>query len=183
MLNILLLNLAIISGVDSLVLHIATLSNQELCQTKINHMYADKIGNKSFGDYAIKKNIMSKISVTQPLNLQVWQNDRRLTPPGASPNPNRPVGFASLSFTFENKTEQTLTLKLQAIEVRAVDSKRLLMSLPARDLILKPLEIAPQRYQLSNQEGYGNVDKVEALVIYQLDGQSYTMRSAPVNIR
>jgi hypothetical protein len=66
--------------------------------------------------------------------------------------------------------------------VRAVGSKQALMSIPGRDLTLNPLEISPQRYQLSNLEGYGNLERVEAVVIYELDGRNYTLRSSPVNV-
>ena len=130
---------------------------------------------------ANKNTSKSKMIVT-PLRLQIWENDPRLPLPGASPTANRPIGFASISMTFENKTEQPINLRLQTIAIFPVGSKQPLMSLAATDLTLGPLEIAPQQYQLSNQEGYGNLAQVEAVVIYQLDGQSHTLRSSSVNV-
>lgn len=124
----------------------------------------------------------SKMIVTQPLSLQIWQDDPRLIPPGDRSMAKRPIGFAQLNWTFENKSQQPILLKLQTIEVRSIGSKQALMSIPGRDLTLNPLEISPQRYQLSNLEGYGNLERVEAVVIYELDGRNYTLRSSPVNV-
>lgn len=180
MLNSLLLTLAL-SYADGLIWHIAKLSTQ-VPASRINGADSDKIVGMS-GHYASTKTLMSQMIVTQPLNLQIWENDPRRTPPGASPTANRPVGFASLSFALENKTEQPIVIKIISIEVIPVKSKKALMSLPARDLTLHPLEIAPQRYQLSNRDGYGNVEQVEAVVIYQVNGQRYTLRSSPVKVR
>ncbi len=126
---------------------------------------------------------ISKMIVTQPLTLQVWQQNPNIIPPGTPRNAKRPLGFASLSFTLENKSEQSIVIKLLSIEVHPVGSETPLMSLPARDLLLHPLEIAPQRYQLSNSSGYGDVEQVEAVIVYELDGKSYTWRSSPVWVK
>jgi hypothetical protein len=142
-----------------------------------------KIAQQQPTGYPQQHPAMNKIAITQPLSLQVWQNDPRLPMPGTQPGSDRHVGFASLSFTVENKTEQPITLRLLAIEVRAAGSQKPLMSLPVKDITLNPLEISPQRYQISNREGYGNVKQVEAVIVYQLEGKSYTLRSSPVTIR
>ncbi len=170
-----------LSYAHSLSFSTPTLSTQPSSYL-VNSVQTNNVKEPLFWKYKSKKNLMSKMIVTQPLSLQIWENDPRLIPPGASPTAKRPVGFASLSLTFENKTEQTLILKMQSIGVRAVGSKQLIMSLSAKDLTLHPLEISPQRYQISNQEGYGNVQQVEAVIIYQLEGKSYELISSPVKV-
>jgi hypothetical protein len=118
--------------------------------------------------------------VTQPLTLQIRQEDPRFTAPGTPAGRERFLGHAALSFTLENQQKQPVIVELQTIEIRAVGHEKPLMSLPARTLTLQPLEIAPQRYQLSNREGFGKITEVEAVVIYEVDGQKVTLRSKPV---
>lgn len=125
---------------------------------------------------------MSKIVVTKPLTLQIWENNPQFPAPGTRLNLNLPVGFASLSFTLENKTQNSILIKFISIEVHSVDNKIILMSMPAQNITIHPLEISPQRYQLSNKNGYGNINQVEAVVIYELEGQQYTLKSSPVKI-
>jgi hypothetical protein len=125
---------------------------------------------------------MSKVMMRQPLSLQVWQDDPNLPPSGIPVMANRPISFAMLSFTLENKTEQAITLKLKKLEIRPVGSQNKIMSLPAFDLTLKPLEIAPQQYKFSQLKGYGNIKQVEAIMIYEFQGQSYTFNSPPVKV-
>lgn len=161
MLKSLLLTLPL-SYACSLSLVTPTFSNQP-SKNLVNSVQTNKIEAQSFREYKSQQNLMNKMFITEPLSLQIWENDPRIIPPGTSSSVKRPVGFASLSLTFENKTEQTLILKMSSIVVRGVDSKKILMSLPARDLTLHPLEISPQRYQISSQEGYGNVQQVEAI--------------------
>jgi hypothetical protein len=151
----------------------------------VNQIYTlptAKIAKKHFVGHKKINYTMNKILVTQPLTLQIWENDPNFPAPGTPPGTDIPVGFASLSFTLENKTQHSILIKLLAVEVRSISNKKLLMSMPAKDLILHPLEIAPQRYQLSNKNGYGNINQVEAIVIYELDGQQYTLESSPVKI-
>lgn len=172
--SLLLMSLAL-GDVNRLNLYISPVDNQ------ISASQGSR--KKIISEYTSQNSPVSKMIVTQPLSLQIWQDDPRLIPPGDRSMAKRPVGFAQLSWTFENKTQQSIILKLQTIEVRAVGSEEVIMSMAGRDLTLHPLEISPQRYQLFNLEGYANVDRVEAVVIYQLDGRNYTLRSSPVSVR
>jgi len=156
-------------------------ANPGVSQAIITPPPTTKISPKQFMESSNQHPTGSKIIVS-PLTLEIWQDDPNLPPSGISPTANRQIGFASLSFTLENKTQQRIALKLQKIEILPLGSEHPLMSLPAKNLTLGGLEYAPQRYQLSNKQGYGNVKKVEAVVVYQLDGKQYTLRSAPVRI-
>ncbi len=139
-----------------------------------------QIAKNNFSKGKKINSVMNKIVVTQPLTLQIWENNPKHPAPGTRPGVKVPVGFASLSFTLENKTQQSIVIKLLAVEVRSVGNKKPLMSIPMQNLTLHPLEIAPQRYQLSNKKGYGNINQVEAVVIYELDGKQYTLKSSIV---
>ena len=81
-------------------------------------------------------------------------------------------------------TEKPITIDIEKIEVRSLNSKsnQPLMSLPTKSIRLGGLEYAPQRYQLSNKDGYRS-GQVEAIVVYKLDGKQYMLRSAPVSAR
>lgn len=141
-----------------------------------------KVSPKQFMESSNQNPPVSQI-VVSPITLEIWQDDPKIPPVGISPSANRQIGFAVVSFILENKTQQPISLILQKIEVRSLRSEYPLMSLPAKNLTLGGLEYAPQRYQLSNKQGYGNVKAVEAVVVYQLDGKQYTLSSAPVSIR
>lgn len=183
MLNRLLLISLVLGCVNTLSACASSFSERGYAFQARTTLPPDKIAQRQSTGYAQQNPPMNKVVITQPLSLQVWQNDPSLPMPGTQPGSDRHVGFASLSFTVENKTEQPITLRLLAIEVRAVGSQKPLMSVPVKDITLNPLEISPQRYQISNREGYGNVKQVEAVIVYQLEGKSYTLRSSPVTIR
>jgi hypothetical protein len=179
--NIILLTTLVLGSAGSLILYMSS-SVDGADQARISPWHTDKIAQKSLMAKTSQNSLKSRMNVSDSLSLQIWQEDPNLPPNGISPTADRPLGFASLSFLLENKTEMPIVLRLQRIEIRPVGAEKPLMSLPAKDLTLGPLEYAPQRYQLSNREGYGNIKQVEAVVIYQLDGQQHTLRSAPVRV-
>ena len=121
--------------------------------------------------------------VTQPLQIRVWQKSSKLIPIGARGGKTCPLGFAELSFTLINETEQPLSLELTTIEVRPIGRDEPLMSLPEQNIQLNPLEAARQQYQLCRRQGYGSAEWVEAIVVYQVGGQRYTLFSSPVYVQ
>ncbi len=128
------------------------------------------------------KTPMNKVIINQPLTLEAWQEDPNLPPVGIPINKDRPIGYALLRVTFENKTMHTITLHLQKIEVVAAGNQNKLISLPPVDLTLHPLEISPQQYRLTKKEGYGNIKQIKGILVYKLDGQNHTLSSQAVNI-
>ena len=126
---------------------------------------------------------MTTTLVTQPLTLRIWRHEPQIPVPGLRPGTPHPVGFAAIDVTFENKTERELTLDIETIAIYPIGSHQPLMQLPPRTLVLHPMEIAPQVFQLSNQTGYGKVKQVEAVIVYQIEGDRHTLRSQPVAVQ
>jgi hypothetical protein len=87
-----------------------------------------------------------------------------------------------MDVTFENRTDRQLTLHIETIAVCPIGSHQPLMQLPPRTVVLHPMEIAPQVFQLSNQTGYGKVKQVQAVIVYQIEGDRHTLRSQPVAV-
>lgn len=128
-------------------------------------------------------NIEHIIVVSEPLELQAWQEDPTLPPVGVPYSKDRPISYAMWSVTFENKTEQTIFVKIKTVDIYLKNSDQPFISLSSQELVLRPLEIAPQQYHFSSQISYSDVRQIEALMTYQIDNQTYTLQSPLVDIR
>ncbi|OKH40737.1 hypothetical protein NIES2101_34955 [Calothrix sp. HK-06] len=163
-------------------LAIASLTSLALIIYARNYQAVGKVVPSSI-EKTMQNTPPSQVKVSPSLNLQIWQNDPKRPLSGAYKVGSQ-LGFATIDFLLENTTEKPITIQLEKIEVRRLNSKsnQPLMSLPAKSITLGGLEYAPQRYQLSNRDGYQS-GQVEAIVVYKLDGKQYILRSAPVSAR
>lgn len=160
------------------------------------NVFADRIGNlekqdhesnsiESLSDIHNQKTQveMNEVIIREPLNLLAWEEDPNLPPRGIPLQPDRPISFAMLSVTFENKTTQVVEILIKLIAIQTNKERRVINSLPATNLVLMPLEISPQQYQMSNRESYSNTIELIGILIYELDGKIYTLESDPVSVQ
>lgn len=104
-------------------------------------------------------------------------------PLGSPPQADRDIGFASVFLNLENSQEQIQTLVIKNVEIwSAVDDQLQPFSFEQRVIHLNPLEHAVIDIHLSNQIGYLAQGEVNAVVTYELDGQSHAIRSEAVEV-
>lgn len=128
----------------------------------------------------IPRPAMSPVVIREPLRLRAWEED--LPPLGVPPDPNRPIGYALLSVTFENTSLKRVEVKIESVTVRSAQNGRVISSLPSSTLILMPLEISPQQYQLFSRQGYGGDRKLTGSLVYTVEGRTYILTTGPVPV-
>ncbi len=131
-----------------------------------------------------KKIMTSTANLTLSIvNLQA-REEKRL-PIGASPNPNRDIGFASVFLRLENAKENGVSVTIQRIEIRnAANGSVQMSSTSPQEVGLRPLENSELAFHLTNKTGYSNDNNsVKAVIIYQVGDQEGVIESNTVEIQ
>ncbi|MEN9214764.1 MAG: hypothetical protein Q6J44_03215 [Gloeomargarita sp. DG02_4_bins_56] len=118
---------------------------------------------------------MPTVIIREPLTLQAGEEDPRFPPLGVEPDPNRPISYALLNVTFENKTLNRIEVIINSVEIRSSQTNTVLNSLPARTLTLMPLEVSAQQYRMYSRQSYGEHRRLIGTLTYTIDGQTYTL--------
>ena len=109
--------------------------------------------------------------------------EEKSLPPGATPNLNRDIGFASVFMSLENLQEVDATLIVRNIEIRNTADNRLQIAQSSpQKIVLKPLEKSEEVFHLTNKTGYSKNNKVKAIITYQIDDQVEVIESKPTEI-
>ncbi len=139
------------------------------------------LANDSPTDFLSQESIASR-SVRVKILTILAREERRL-PSGATPDPNRDIGFASVFLRIENTKEENATVIVKNIEIRNRSDGGLQMASQfPQTIYLKPLENSENVFHLTNKTGYLGKDRVKALVTYQIGERVYILESDPVEV-
>lgn len=109
--------------------------------------------------------------------------EEKKLPLGATPNPNRNIGFASVFIRLENPHEADVNLTIKNIEIRNTSDKKVQMAQSSpQEILLKPLENSEEVFRLTNKTGYSKNNKVKAVITYQIGEQEEIIESKPTEI-
>jgi hypothetical protein len=127
--------------------------------------------------------IMSTTSAAAIQSVTLSAREARLPAPGRQAPPDRAIGFADLLLELENPLQAPVTVTIQAIQIRAVDTGEVQMERSTPEtVVLKPLENAVTDLHLTNRTGYRTGDRVKAVVTYRIGDQELVIESNPVEI-
>lgn len=126
---------------------------------------------------------VSSIHGVSMQRVTLLAREEKNLPPGARPDRDREIGFASVFTYLANETEQPIEVMIQNIEVRNVQNQQVQLQLDTPQRIrLEPLEHSENVFQLTNKIGYSRQDQVQAIVTYQIGDRVEVVESEPVEI-
>ncbi len=89
-------------------------------------------------------------------------------------------GIASVFLRLENSQMQPTNIRIIDIKITNTSAQVIEgFASQCQTIDLKPLENSQIVIELFSQEGYGNNLEVQAVVIYQINGQKYQLTSSP----
>ncbi|MCG5060285.1 MAG: hypothetical protein KA714_20495 [Limnoraphis sp. WC205] len=110
------------------------------------------------------------------------REERRL-PSGATPDPNRDIGFASVLIRLENSQEKTQIIVIDKIEIKGVFNPVVYcINNEPKIIDLKPLENSDMVFHLTNKTGYIGQDRVKAFIYYRINNQKGILESQSVEV-
>jgi hypothetical protein len=110
------------------------------------------------------------------------REERRL-PSGATPDPNRDIGFASVLIRLENSQEKTQIIVLDKIEIKGVLNPVVYcINNDPQTIYLQPLENSDMVFHLTNKTGYIAQDRVKAFIYYRINTQKGILESQSVEV-
>ena len=115
--------------------------------------------------------------------VRLQAREEKKLPLGATPNPNRDIGFASVFIRFENPQEADVNLTIKKIEIRNTsDNKVQMVQSSPQKIIFKPLENSEEVFHLTNKTGFSQKNQVKAFITYQIGEQVDVIESKPSEI-
>lgn len=131
----------------------------------------------------IQEEMMAQNSRQTPFNLSVslleaYENTRQ--PLGASAN--YPIGHAVVRLRIENLTQNNIIANLTKVEIRQSSDNSVLMSETVNPFDLGGLQILEKGFHLTNSKGFMGANEVKAVVIYELNGNNYTVESPNLKV-
>jgi hypothetical protein len=114
-------------------------------------------------------------------NVTLVPKVERIPPLGVPQNRDRDIGFASVFVRLENPQEANATVMIKSIEIRSATNGQLQdFNQPPQTIELKPLENSEIVFHLTNKTGYIGLDKVKAIVTYQIGDRVVSIESEAV---
>jgi hypothetical protein len=123
-------------------------------------------------------------SSTQPFirAIALIAQEEPQAPLGERPDPNRPIGFASVFLMINNPAHTECCLVLRSLSVvDALTGEVMLHHPKPQTILLMPLENTTIDVHLNNHTGYGDTRKVRAIAQYQSMVQSSNIMSSPTS--
>ena len=109
--------------------------------------------------------------------------EEKQLPPGAAPDQNRDIGFASVFLRLKNPTEANAKLIIKKIEIRHAFNGQIQMAqLSPQEILLRPLENAETVFQLTNKTGFSRHNRVKAILTIQTGDTEAVIETNPVEI-
>lgn len=133
-------------------------------------------------DLEFEQSVSSKTTLSVS-NITLRAREEKLLPPGATPNPNRDIGFASVFLRLENLNLEKAKLIVKKIEIRNTFNHQVQMvDLSPQEIHLRPLENREESFEITNKTGYFKYGQVKALITYQTGDIEEVIESKPVAI-
>jgi hypothetical protein len=115
--------------------------------------------------------------------VELWAREENQPPKGIEPQPDRDIGFASVLLRLNNPHQVTISITVQEVEIRNVSDHQLQpFHHPPQDILLGPLENGAFAFYLTNKTGFEGDDQVEAVVTYEIGGETRVIVSEPVEV-
>jgi len=117
-------------------------------------------------------------------NFSVTPRQENNSPIGASPDPNRNIGFADVFLDLTNSTENNMSITIESLEIRNTQSNDVEMQLASsEELSLGPLQPLNHVFNLKKKAGYSELDVVKAVMTYRINnGPIVSLESASTGI-
>lgn len=105
-------------------------------------------------------------------------------PLGVPVDPNRDRAFATVFLDLENPAQTPVTLVVERVQIWNATGDRLhLEQASPQPLTLQPLENAVIDIHLAGPDLFEGSDRLKAVVIYQVAGQTNSQESAVISLR
>lgn len=126
---------------------------------------------------------MSIQTVDLVKSVTLLAREEKLPPLGVPQQPNRDIGFASVFIRLENPQAKNAIFLLKKVEIcNASTGKIIMISQQPQEIRLHPLENSENTFHVKNKTGYGETNKVKAVITYEVNSQTHTIESAPVEV-